>query len=160
MSHKSYLLSYVTVNNLLLKMSYLGNIHKKRMLFVYSCVCVFAALFMFVDLLPQHTPDTKILFKMISKKRKVFLYIVVGLSYIEWSILLSLLPPFYPSEAENKGCTSSQVKHSKYSEEFLLFSETYPHFYTILVWLGIWNCQSRSLPASTIMWKVWNKDRR
>ena len=44
-----------------------------------------------------------------SKKQKIFLYTIVGLSYIEWALLMSLLPPFYPSEAESKGCTSSQV---------------------------------------------------
>ena len=49
---------------------------------------------------------------MLSRKQRIFLYIVVGLSYVEWASLLSLLPPFYPSEAENKGCTPSQVQYT------------------------------------------------
>ena len=52
---------------------------------------------------------------MMSKKQKIFLYTIVGLSYIEWALLLSLLPPFYPSEAESKGCSSSQVINSKHN---------------------------------------------
>ncbi len=31
------------------------------------------------------------------------------LAYIVWGLLLSLQPPFYPSEAEKKGATPSQV---------------------------------------------------
>ncbi len=30
-------------------------------------------------------------------------------AYIVWGLLLSLQPPFYPSEAERKGATPSQV---------------------------------------------------
>ena len=44
----------------------------------------------------------------ISKTRVIILAIAFALSYISWGLLLSLLPPFYPSEAEKKGATPSQ----------------------------------------------------
>ena len=46
---------------------------------------------------------------MVSRKRKVVMCIVIGLCYLEWGSLLSLLAPFYPSEAEHKGATPSEV---------------------------------------------------
>ena len=48
-------------------------------------------------------------FEMLSKKRTFFLGTAVGLSCVEWGLLLSLLSTFYPSEAENKGATASEV---------------------------------------------------
>ena len=41
--------------------------------------------------------------------RKVLLLVVCGASNIVWGMLISLQPPFYPTEAENKGATPSQV---------------------------------------------------
>ena len=37
-----------------------------------------------------------------------FLYFSIFSAYIGWGLLLSLQPPFYPSEAEKKGATPSQ----------------------------------------------------
>ena len=44
----------------------------------------------------------------ISRTRKTILAISFAISYISWGLLLSLLPPFYPSEAEKKGVRPSQ----------------------------------------------------
>jgi len=38
----------------------------------------------------------------------VLLATAFALSYVSWGLLLSLLPPFYPTEAEKKGATPSQ----------------------------------------------------
>ena len=46
---------------------------------------------------------------MMSKRQKIFLCTIVGLSIVEWGLLPSMLPPFYPKEAESKGCTPDQV---------------------------------------------------
>ena len=44
----------------------------------------------------------------LSKTRIVILATAFALSYISWGLLLSLLPPFYPTEAEKKGATPSE----------------------------------------------------
>ena len=48
---------------------------------------------------------------MPSKTRTVLLAIVIGFAYVVWGALISLQPPFYPTEAEKKGATPSQVKY-------------------------------------------------
>ena len=44
----------------------------------------------------------------LSKTRVIILGVSFALSYTSWGLLLSLLPPFYPTEAEEKGATPSQ----------------------------------------------------
>ena len=44
----------------------------------------------------------------LSKLRLVLLCISVSGAYVVWGLLISLLPPFYPKEAELKGATPSQ----------------------------------------------------
>ena len=44
----------------------------------------------------------------ISRTRTTILAISFAISYTCWGLLLSLLPPFYPSEAEKKGVRPSQ----------------------------------------------------
>ena len=46
---------------------------------------------------------------MISRTRTVFLAISIVCAYIVWGALISLQPPFYPTEAEKKGATPAQV---------------------------------------------------
>ena len=46
---------------------------------------------------------------MLSKGQTVFLSISIVLAFTIWGALISLAPPFYPSEAEKKGSTPSQV---------------------------------------------------
>ena len=48
--------------------------------------------------------------KMPSRSRTVVLAISIICAYIVWGALISLQPPFYPTEAEKKGATPSQVK--------------------------------------------------
>ena len=45
----------------------------------------------------------------LSRARTVLLLLVCGTAYIVWGALISLQPPFYPTEAELKGATPSQV---------------------------------------------------
>ena len=47
---------------------------------------------------------------MISRTRTVFLAISIVCAYIVWGALISLQPPFYPTEAEKKGADAE--KHS------------------------------------------------
>ena len=58
--------------------------------------------------------------KMLSKTRTVFLAISVGCAYVVWGALISLQPPFYPTEAEKKGATPSEV-YSSYQIPLLIF---------------------------------------
>ena len=46
---------------------------------------------------------------MISRTRTVFLAISIVCAYVVWGALISLQPPFYPTEAEKKGATPAQV---------------------------------------------------
>jgi hypothetical protein len=46
---------------------------------------------------------------MLSKTRTVLLAISIAVAFVVWGALISLQPPFYPSEAEKKGATPSQV---------------------------------------------------
>ena len=46
-----------------------------------------------------------------SNLRKSLLFCTAGVALICWGLLLSLQPAFYPTEAEKKGATPSQVKH-------------------------------------------------
>ena len=48
---------------------------------------------------------------MLTKKHKLLLCIVAGLTYIVNAVFFTLMAPFYPSEAETKGATPAQVKH-------------------------------------------------
>ena len=48
---------------------------------------------------------------MISRTRTVFLAISVVCAYVVWGALISLQPPFYPTEAEKKGATPAQVEY-------------------------------------------------
>ena len=48
---------------------------------------------------------------MISRTRTVFLAISIVCAYVVWGALISLQPPFYPTEAEKKGATPAQVEH-------------------------------------------------
>jgi len=45
---------------------------------------------------------------MISRTRTVFLAISIVCAYVVWGALISLQPPFYPTEAEKKGATPAQ----------------------------------------------------
>ena len=44
----------------------------------------------------------------LSKTRIILLSTAFAFSYVCWGLLLSLLPPFYPTEAEKKGARPSQ----------------------------------------------------
>ena len=46
---------------------------------------------------------------VISTTKKLFLAVLLVIAYIVWGALISLQPPFYPTEAEKKGATPSQV---------------------------------------------------
>jgi len=45
---------------------------------------------------------------MLSKVQTIFLSISIVFAFTIWGVLISLTPPFYPSEAEKKGATPSQ----------------------------------------------------
>ena len=45
----------------------------------------------------------------LSRLREIVLAATVGLAYAIWGAQISLQPPFYPTEAEARGATSSQV---------------------------------------------------
>ena len=47
---------------------------------------------------------------MLSKAQTIFLSISIVFAETIWGVLISLPPPFYPSEAEKKGATPSQVR--------------------------------------------------
>ncbi len=40
-------------------------------------------------------------------------------AYVDWGLLLSLQPAFYPTEAESKGATPSQVSDSSNNTVYL-----------------------------------------
>ena len=46
---------------------------------------------------------------VISTTKKLLLAVLLVIAYIVWGALISLQPPFYPTEAEKKGATPSQV---------------------------------------------------
>ena len=45
-----------------------------------------------------------------SRTRRLLLFCTVAIAFICWGLLLSLQPAFYPTEAQSKGATPSQVK--------------------------------------------------
>lgn len=47
---------------------------------------------------------------MLSKAQTIFLAISIAFAFTIWGAIVSLPPSFYPSEAEEKGATPSQVK--------------------------------------------------
>ena len=47
---------------------------------------------------------------MLTKAQTIFLSISIVFAFTIWGVLISLTPPFYPSEAEKKGATPSQVR--------------------------------------------------
>ena len=46
---------------------------------------------------------------VMSTTKKLLLASLLVVAYLVWGALISLQPPFYPSEAEKKGATPSQV---------------------------------------------------
>ena len=68
----------------------------------YRCFCILS------DVLAKQVACY--CYKMLSKSRTIFLGLSVAAAYVTWGLLISLQPPFYPSEAEKKGATPSQVK--------------------------------------------------
>ena len=46
----------------------------------------------------------------LSRSRTVLLISICGTAYVVWGALISLQPPFYPTVAESKGATPSQVR--------------------------------------------------
>ena len=46
----------------------------------------------------------------LSQSRTVLLISICGTAYVVWGALISLQPPFYPTVAETKGATPSQVR--------------------------------------------------
>ena len=46
----------------------------------------------------------------LSRTHLVLMSISIASAYFVWGLLISLQPPFYPSEAESKGATPSQVR--------------------------------------------------
>ena len=54
----------------------------------------------------------------ISTQKKLILTVLLVIAYIVWGSLISLQPPFYPTEAEKKGATPSQVSFSDVSVVF------------------------------------------
>ena len=67
----------------------------------YRCFCILS------DVLAKQVACY--CYKMLSKSRTIFLGLSVAAAYVTWGLLISLQPPFYPSEAEKKGATPSQV---------------------------------------------------
>ena len=47
----------------------------------------------------------------LSRARTLSLLVICGTAYIVWGALISLQPPFYPTEAAKKGASPSQVTH-------------------------------------------------
>ena len=45
----------------------------------------------------------------LSRRRRIVLSAVLVPAYVSWGALISLIPPFYPSEAENRGATPTEV---------------------------------------------------
>ena len=45
----------------------------------------------------------------LSRARTLSLLVICGTAYIVWGALISLQPPFYPTEAAKKGASPSQV---------------------------------------------------
>ena len=80
--------------------------------------------------------------------RALCLAISIACGCIVWGVLISLPPPFYPTEAERKGATASQVKSmykriwnnfkiyslSKYVMDFL-FVYSMDSCLELLIWL-------------------------
>ena len=60
---------------------------------------------------------------VISTTKKLLLAGLLVVAYLVWGSLISLLPPFYPSEAEKKGATPSQVLRYSYV--------SFLHIYTV-----------------------------
>ena len=46
----------------------------------------------------------------LSRARTLSLLVICGTAYIVWGALISLQPPFYPTEAAKKGASPSQVR--------------------------------------------------
>ena len=55
---------------------------------------------------------------MLTKAETVFLAISIVFAETIWGVLISLPPPFYPSEAEKKGATPSQVRFTPPFENY------------------------------------------
>ena len=50
-----------------------------------------------------------VLIVRLSTRRRIVLSAVLVPAYVSWGALISLIPPFYPSEAENRGATPTEV---------------------------------------------------
>ena len=55
---------------------------------------------------------------VISTTKKLLLAVLLVIAYIVWGALISLQPPFYPTEAEKKGATPSQVSFDELQVSF------------------------------------------
>ena len=55
---------------------------------------------------------------MLTKAETVFLAISIVFAETIWGVLISLPPPFYPSEAEKKGATPSQVRFTSSFKDY------------------------------------------
>ena len=73
---------------------------------------------------------------MDSLKRKIFFCLIAGLWYVAQTALMSLAPPFYPSEAKTKGATPSQYGFV-FGISNLAACITSPFVGKIGAWLGI-----------------------
>ena len=46
----------------------------------------------------------------LSTGKTIALSLVLGVAYVSWGALISLIPPFFPSEAEKRGASSTEVR--------------------------------------------------
>ena len=92
----------------------------------------------------------------LSRSRTVLLLLVCGTAYIVWGALISLQPPFYPTEAELKGATPSQVYEKSYRGE-----ESCLNLNFLTVWICVWYHKSGRSCVSPFVWcirrQTWSK---
>ena len=46
----------------------------------------------------------------LSTGKTIVLSLVLAVAYVSWGALISLIPPFFPSEAEKRGASSTEVE--------------------------------------------------
>ena len=106
---------------------------------------------------------------MLSKAQTIFLSISIILAFTIWGALISLAPPFYPSEAEKKGATPSQVwlliqKMITFTKIIILGRKVRrlnnrSDYLSKLVWVCIRYIQSGCVCFLSRIWSIWDKDR-
>ena len=93
-----------------------------------------------------------------SAKKKLVLIVLLVIAYLVWGSIISLLPPFYPKEAEAKGAIPSQVCRTNQLTDSAFVQDDN----SIPVWVCFWHCRPGSIFSFSslwnLRWKNWCQD--